>query len=72
MWDITPGKSASVYEPFPSILPYNALPILVTYAVSSPLSQRFADFSLMWIAGLGAFLGINTPSGQHAKPILTT
>ena len=42
-------KSASVYECARFIWPYNALRFLVTYGVSSALSRRFADFSLMWI-----------------------
>jgi hypothetical protein len=29
----------------------NAQPFLVTYGVSSALSRRFGDYSLMWIAG---------------------
>jgi hypothetical protein len=73
MWEITPEKSASVYERVRLTWTMHAQPFLVTYGVSSALSRRYGDYTLMWVAGpWGVFLGINTPSDQHAKPILTT
>jgi hypothetical protein len=35
---------------------YNAQPFLVTYGVSSALSRRFGDYSLMWFLWT-AYLG---------------
>jgi len=31
------------------IWPYNALPFLVTYVVSSAFSRRFGDYTAKWI-----------------------
>ena len=51
-----PGSSNRTYTfvpdqlSFPINLTENALPFLVTYGVSSALSQRFADYTDKWIA----------------------
>jgi len=41
-------------------LPYNALPFLVTYVVSSAFNRRFGDYSSTWIA-----LGVDELAMQH-------
>jgi hypothetical protein len=54
LWEITPDKSASVYECFPFTWPYNAQPVLLKNSTRSRSQGRNGDYTSKWIVFLMA------------------
>ena len=48
--------------------PYNALPFLLTYGVSSALSRRFADYTSFWLVNGRGYSGSYSGRSACSRP----